>query len=138
MRESGATLQKVIKHQEERKRLRLPKDLEGITEGSNSFQEDVHLLAEWFELGERTTMFEAIIKTVIKMKEISWKNIAKSLKEQGITFTTHDKSKIIMKVTKELKKTKNKTTAIIFFRILYNLQEHEEGDIEKVQKKRKK
>lgn len=112
-----------------RRRLHLTEDLTYIIEDSVSFEEDVYLLAEWFKVGKRTKKLEAIIISVIEMDKISWPNIIESLENKGIALTTTDREIISIQITRNLKETKNRTTALMFFRILNNLEKKYKNQI---------
>ncbi len=113
-----------------RRRLHLTEDLKYIIEDSVSFEEDVYLFAKWFQVGARTKKLQAIIETIIEMDKISWPNIVRSLEGKGIILTVTDRDVISGQMTRNLKKTKNKTTAIMFFKILNNLEKKYKDETE--------
>lgn len=114
---------------EEKRRLCLPEELRKIVVNATSFDEDVHLLAAWFELGEKEGIFEAIIKVVLDMPKITWSNIIHAVNLQGVPMTNADRTIISKKTIEKLDEEKflcrNLIKLLKILKEMYNKEESE-------------
>lgn len=114
---------------EEKRRLCLPEELRKIVVNATSFDEDVHLLAAWFELGEKEGILEAIIKVVLDMPKITWPNIIHAVNLQGVPMTNADRTIISKKTIEKLDEEKflcrNLIKLLKILKEMYNKEESE-------------
>ncbi len=72
-----------------------------IPHRSTNFDDLILRIAEWFELGKRTSYFVAVIKAATQCNPINWSNIEAILKNNGVQWGSYDKIWTSKQVTKK-------------------------------------
>lgn len=82
--------------------MHIPK-LNELVQQANSFDHFVKLVAEWLEMDKRQKFFEDLVLAATEIDKISWKELEKTLKDNGVVYSDWDRLWSSQQVSAKLK-----------------------------------